>query len=345
MEMQTNVLWPRLSGAYADGLWEELKDLSVEELTKRAGFDHPSAVYAATGGRRVRHEEVRVLREQVVSVATELGWPASATQEQQAKFDLRAAGVLKRTMPIGAGEAARSEVWTFLCLTVMPDVVRWRFPDTLQRDRFFGSRRNTLQRLWWRAHLLEDPARPHAPLHLLQTLGEDVMVQLMERPGIVSDRQLALVTGQEMARVLEADPAGGNVRQLTRKLAMYIRQRLAIVCFDVMSAEQVRTDLRRWIENHEACPDELGTSSPDDGGSDIVPEQSASIERQKLGDVVGDPVEGEFIDWVCEGEDGHSCHSALRVPRLGKTFRARCRACGTTYRIRADGAVEVLAAT
>lgn len=96
--------------------------------------------------------------------------------------------VLAQQMSLAPVEAAKSGPWEFMTCVLLPDLVRWRFSGTAgstSMERFVSGRRNACRRLWWRAFHLSPRLSAGSRLEqLLQTLGEDELVQLMERPSL-----------------------------------------------------------------------------------------------------------------------------------------------------------------
>lgn len=231
-------LYPRLARPVAEACWQEIYQLSVEELVRSASASHPNASYAATGGTRVREEDLNILRTSILDLARALGFPEPGGRAALATFDAKAAAALYESMGIGPGEASREEVWSFIGLVLMPDVARWRFPGSGQ-ERFRGgpSQRNTFQRLWWRAHVLQDPRFPD-PFHLLQRLPEDALVGIMERPGISSNPRLARAIAREAVAIDErvAEPLREDLR---RDAFKRVRQRIPVLAIDALEAPQI----------------------------------------------------------------------------------------------------------
>jgi hypothetical protein len=180
-------------------------------------------------------------------------------EDGRAAFDCEAAALLLDGLNINASEASRAGVWEFLCCVLMPHVVRWRFPgdeaasadgSTVQQ-RFLSGRRNTFERLWWRAHLLRDPD-PGAPERdrLLHQLGEDEVVQIMERPNLDGRPGLARQTATEF---LSAARSHKRVRRrdLIRDAQKRLRRLAAFVEFDALTDGELADAVRAVFE--EAC--------------------------------------------------------------------------------------------
>ena len=101
-------------------------------------------------------------------------------------------------------EASQDEVWSYLTCCWLLDVAFWRFGADASIDRFIGHlNRNTFRRMWWRAEVL-------GPDVDLAQLGEDELVNIMERPTLFSDRRLARTIALELlSRVTEGSRSSG----------------------------------------------------------------------------------------------------------------------------------------
>lgn len=78
--------------------------------------------------------------------------------------------------------AANNDIWRFLQIEIIPDIVhsRWEFNEA----RFFtANRRLWLKTLWWYIHLGWDEDKPTTYNNLKENTTDTVM-QLVERPGI-----------------------------------------------------------------------------------------------------------------------------------------------------------------
>ena len=193
------ILLPRLSGPAADSLLERFL---TDGPANWAGFDPlhlPEAVrFAATGGSRVRRPELVAFRETVVHAARANGLGADSSSASHAQFDSEL-GALFAEMPLlSSGEALRDDFWTFIGVTLAPDVVHWRFGAV--RERYLGGVRNTFQRLWLRARVLDRGAQHPRRWRLLTELTEDALVQITERPSIGADPVLARTVAEAWLR-------------------------------------------------------------------------------------------------------------------------------------------------
>jgi len=182
------ILFPLLPHHVALQIAETARSASVASLAEGAATEHSACIYTPTGGARVSKAGLTKLRNDLLELATSAGYPEIPTQQQAALFDVEATIVLSRQMPIAPAEAAKGGVWEFLSCVLLPDIVRWRFSGTgpiTSIERFVAGRRNTCQRLWWRAYHLSSRMEAGSQLSgLLRSLGEDELVQLMERPSL-----------------------------------------------------------------------------------------------------------------------------------------------------------------
>ncbi|UGT56941.1 DUF6339 family protein [Nocardia asteroides] len=176
-----SLLYPRLLRHRAKLLAGEYKELGPNELNSRWSLADSSAVFVATGGTRIDQGKLQVLREIVVDLAKQSGYPLPPDGRQKTSFDLALAVALHREMRISPAEAASGDVWAFLALVVLPDVAHWRYPKP-PGDRVLGTdlTRHVLGRMWWRAQLVYDPSAPE-PYSALHVLGEAAFDQIYAR--------------------------------------------------------------------------------------------------------------------------------------------------------------------
>lgn len=199
------ILYPQLPHAAAEQLADERRSLSIREAAEVACWDHPDVFFTPTGGRRATKENLIKLRAALVDLAMQLGYPDSGNEQA---FDKPAAALLHSSMQLSPAEASKAGVWAYLCCVLLCDLVRWRFPGDAggsPLERLLASRRNTFQRLWWRGYVFCEPASPD-PYHLLQELGEDEAVQIMERPFLAGSRALSRTVARELLAAANRHP-------------------------------------------------------------------------------------------------------------------------------------------
>jgi len=97
------------------------------------------------------------------------------------RFGLELYNVLEEQFEITTRDASNDEVWIYLSMKVVPDIIynRWGMSDT----RFFKqSRRIWLKTLWWYIHLSWNGSIEET-YNILKKFTTDEIVQLVERSG------------------------------------------------------------------------------------------------------------------------------------------------------------------
>lgn len=117
------------------------------------------------------------------------GFGVPGNRASHARFDTELGASLAEMPLLSSGEALRDDFWTFVGTSLAPDVVYWRFGAA--RARYLGGVRNTFQRLWLRARVLDRGKQHPRRWQLLAALTEDALVQITERPSIGADPVLA----------------------------------------------------------------------------------------------------------------------------------------------------------
>ncbi|MGY1777097.1 DUF6339 family protein [Geodermatophilus sp. SYSU D00804] len=233
-----SVLYPRLLGDTARQLHQEYLHLSVSELGGRHDVRHPSAVFAATGGRRVTPDELNRLRGDVLDVAERAGFPGEGRRQDRVTFDLEIAQLLHERCGLVAGEAAVRPIWAFLALVLLPDVSYWRYPRP-PGDRVLGTdiTRHVWGRLWWRAHLLAVPQQ-YRRYRLLDTFGEAEFDQIFARRRVFGGSR-ALV--RMLAEVWPSIDRGGVAdRDVLRDALKRLGRLGAVIDFESLDFDELR---------------------------------------------------------------------------------------------------------
>jgi hypothetical protein len=234
----TSVLYPRLLDQAARELHESYQRLSVSDLCERQALRHRSAVFAATGGRRVTTNELQDLRNRVVEAAERSGFPDGGGHQDRSAFDLHVARLLHERSGLVAAEASVRSIWAFLALVLLPDVSYWRYPHP-PKDRVLGTdiTRHVWGRLWWRAHLLMVPGQ-REPYRLLDALGEAAFDQVFARRRALGGSR-ALV-----GAIAEVWPGLDHGKVPERELLVDVLKRLlrisAVVEFEALDGDELR---------------------------------------------------------------------------------------------------------
>ena len=226
--------FPRLSTTLGHRHWTALVGLPLHEITQiaDAATSHGVDFYAVATD-RCPDSGLHSIRQDILDVAKKYGFPDNA--RSRTKFDQEAAAILHASMRILPADAASNEVWNFMNVRLLPDVVIWRYgsqTDTgswmVSDERLFHMTRTTFGRLWWRAELFGP--------ELAQKLGEDEAVQLMERPRVSGYRPLSTAI---IERHLASD-LRSNRMDLFRSSMKIFRRRLAVFSVFTMDNTQIR---------------------------------------------------------------------------------------------------------
>jgi hypothetical protein len=214
-------LFPRLTPSRARGLVSLLKipgNVRIDQLAQQAD---PFVTWPGSGGRRVRPDELQLIRESLLQIARDSNFPRRATQAQKASFDAQSSAWLIESGLLPVGEALRDDVWTYICTCTVPDLCLWRF-DSATPERFIGGIRNTLQRLWIRGRAFDRGATSTQRWELLWALTEDAMVQITERPSLGASSRVALAIA-EAWYATAARVGAAKMEDLTRTAVRNIR--------------------------------------------------------------------------------------------------------------------------
>lgn len=246
------ILFPLLPHHISLQLANVARSASVRSLAEVAVPEYSACEYTPTGGTRATVAALNKLRSDLLHLATTAGYPNPANQLQAAAFDAEAALVLAQQMLMAPAEAAKGGVWEFLSCVLLADIVRWRFGGTggavTPLERFLAGRRNVFQRLWWRAFHLA-PRTTGAPQlsEILRALGEDELVQLMERPSLAGIEGLpsSIAVG-----LLAASQAYSDLtrRQLIREAQKRLLRLSTFVSFESIAPTEVAFHVERVFE-------------------------------------------------------------------------------------------------
>jgi hypothetical protein len=177
------VVLPRLDRTSALQLLERRLHTPVTDIADEMPDLEQVVTYSPVGGTRIDRSDLADLRPALLGIAREHGMPGPLAQTST--FEAKSARLIRQRLDVTPHEAAQEEVWSYLTCCWLLDVAVWRFGPDANIDRFIGHlNRNTFRRLWWRAEVF-------GPDIDLALLGEDELVNIMERPTLFSDQRLA----------------------------------------------------------------------------------------------------------------------------------------------------------
>jgi hypothetical protein len=237
----------------------------------------PVVTYSPVGGQRASDDELADLRRAVVELAHQHGFPGPPVR--LAEFDGRCARLVHERLAMIPHEASHEEVWSCLTCCWLLDIALWRFGEEADERRFIGNvNRNTFRRLWWRAEIL-------GPDVDLEALGEDELVNIMERSTIAGDRRLARTVAHEfIARVAGGET--GERMQLMREAMKRLLRLTPIVDFPALPDEGLRSTV---VEVFDAAAAGLVGQAPAVVSLGIVdaPAPSSLVTKVVVPDAVG----------------------------------------------------------
>ena len=147
-------------------------------------------------------------------------------------FEGRAAQALRRALPMSPHEASQEEVWSYLTCCWLLDVAIWRFGEDASDDRFIGHvNRNTFRRMWWREEVLGSAVD-------LTRLGEDELVNIMERPTLYVDVRLAQAIAREFLSRVDRGDVPDRMR-LMREATKRLLRLTPFLAFMALADDQV----------------------------------------------------------------------------------------------------------
>jgi hypothetical protein len=230
------VTYPRLPPVVARPLFQEQKDLSVEELKRFVGTSHPKQEWHPTISTRVTAVELDELRSTVLDIARAFGFPERQPRGGHSVFDRQLAVYLWQEMRLVPAEAAAGGVWSFLALVLLPDVAAWRYPERhptrfIGRDVMIGtSNRHVFGRLWVRAYVFGP--------ELLHRLIEDNFEGIFGRPAFGGSIRVARAIGTTMVRTIDEQKVT-NSQELLRDAMKRLLRLAGIVRFNALDDGQL----------------------------------------------------------------------------------------------------------
>ncbi|MDO6461302.1 DUF6339 family protein [Granulosicoccaceae sp. 1_MG-2023] len=213
--MKNVALLPRLSDQGVAMFKNSLRNKEIPE----ASFYAPYIWYASSGG-SPSPTKSNEIADTIREFAMAAGFPESRGAKY-AEFDQNVAVYLATNECFSSGEALRNDVWAYLAVVKLPDVVKWRFPSDAS-NRYLGGVKNAFQRLWIRGVAVDLGEEAPDRWKLLRALTEDASGQVLERTSIASDIRLARNIALVWLQV--ADKLGrGRMENVTRRAVKELR--------------------------------------------------------------------------------------------------------------------------
>jgi hypothetical protein len=251
-------LIPQIPSSVAEALLPELALARPENLDPGDEFRYSQAITQPTGGLPITDLHLKQLREPIITSARKYGFPGSRPSSFL-DFELEVAEAFAQWAPLWSaqgrpsGEALRNDCWTFITIVVLPDVALWRWPAKSDEDtpgsrswrgRMVGGTRNAFQRIFRRVMCLDRGGDHPDRWGLIRRLQEDDFSAILERPGLSSNRDIAVCLGEEyLAMKDRLGQLSAAVRQdVYRQATKAIRAYSVVQPLDLMSAEN-RSDL------------------------------------------------------------------------------------------------------
>lgn len=247
------LLIPQIPSEVAEALLSALALARPEDLDPGDEFRYSQSITQPTGGLPITDVLLKQLREPIVTSARKHGFPFSRPSSFL-DFELEVAEALAEWLPLWkvqgqpSGEALRNDCWTFITVVVLPDIALWRWPAKTHEDgpagrswrgRMVGGTRNTFQRIFRRVMCLDRGVDHPDRWGLIRQLQEDDFSAILERPGLSSNREIAVCLGEEyLAMKQRLSQLSAAVRQdVYRQATKAIRAYGVVQPLDLMPAE------------------------------------------------------------------------------------------------------------
>lgn len=261
----TLLLYPRLTPLAARARLAEHSGRTIDALRRGAEPRHPDMYYAATGGEPTGVEHLNRLAETLRQTVTDHGYPEQVTDTSHIAADRALASAMIDNMRLRPSEAAANDLWTFLAVQLVPDVVAWRWQSGASEQRWICSdiTRHSLGRLWWQAYTLGTTTGDgRTDTSLLQMLSESDLNQIFERRSIGGRPALARAIARA---VTDPDLAPPHIarRRVIRDVTKRVRRLLPFTLFLALHDERLQAradDLVR--DSVKALEQTLRTKQP-----------------------------------------------------------------------------------
>jgi len=289
------LLIPQIPTGVAEPLLAQLAESSLVDLVPGDDLFFSKAITQPTGGIPITDATLKQLRDTILTAARNHGFP-ERRPASFLRFELEVAEVLAEWEPlwktdgVPSGEALRNDCWSFITIVVLPDVALWRWPTKSSEEnaggrswkgRMVGGSRNTFQRIFRRIMCLDRGVGHPDRWGLIRDLQEDDFSAILERPGLSSNRDIAVSLGEEYIAMKQrlSQVSAGLRQDVYRQATKAIRAYGVVQPLDLMSAENrsrlIQDAFQRYENELKAAPPsevEAAASS----GSDVQKKSTSS---------------------------------------------------------------------
>lgn len=259
------LLYPRLTPLAARTRLTEHSGRTIDGLRQGAEPRHPDMYYPATGGEPARQENLDKLAQTIRQTVSYCGYPAAAIDASRIAADRAVALALIDNMTLQPAEASARDLWTFLAVQLVPDVVAWRWQHSTSEERWICTdiTRHAFGRLWWHAYTLTTITPDgHRDASLLDKVTESDLNQIFERRTIGGRPALARAI---VRAVTDPDLAPQHIarRRVIRDVSKRIRRLLPFTMFLALSEADLQRRIDELVrESVAALPHGLAAQAP-----------------------------------------------------------------------------------
>ncbi len=312
---------------------QELARQSVDFCRSRRAVTHPLSWFDPIGGAPVESSQLLHLADRLTEAAKRAGYPQVLKPGDGTRVaDLELAVTLYEELEINPVMASEPGLWNFLSISLVPDLVRWRFPtheggsEDATIDRWVvGSRSNrqVFERLWWRAFFLRDSTATD-PWWVFRRLKEDDFIAIVERTNLVGYQKAILSLARTV--IAQVDVGGcSNQGELTRSAAKRLRQKAAFIELHGLDSDDLDKLTNSICNEAEKELESPATTSDRRLDPIQIPIATFAIESLKIGPSEVYPPE---IIYVNAKVDSNAIEAKLRRIRAGGAPRFVDLFCG-----------------
>lgn len=245
-------LWPRLPLPRAQAILEHQHLVDLPQLERWWEAKADAISFAPVGGQPVSEASLKDLRGLLDRAAAKEGYPNPPSQAARARFDSSVSKELA-TLALPVGEAIRPELWAWVATILVPHLSRWRWGGSdgkVPTERVAGPLfRNAFGRLWHASHLLGRPNGTVERWAVLDIMGADQLVALIERPTLSGNRTLALAVGEAWLAMAPARRSEALFRSAMKRLVVTAGP----IVLDALSERDLQKCVERAFLDAEAA--------------------------------------------------------------------------------------------